>query len=60
MYHWAERPQYGIISYGQGGGVILIPAWINNQMSSKVWDEITYPIPNFNDEMDKQFHHRYI
>ena len=27
----------------------LIPAWISNHMSSNVWDEITYPFPNFND-----------
>ena len=26
----------------------LIPAWIKNYMSSKVWEEITYPFPNFN------------
>ena len=24
----------------------LIPAWISNQMPSKVWDEITYPFLN--------------
>ena len=26
----------------------LIPAWIGNQMPSKMWNEITYPYPNFN------------
>ena len=26
----------------------LIPAWISNHMPNKVWDEITYPFPNFN------------
>ena len=26
----------------------LIPSWMNNHMSSKVWDKITYPFPNFN------------
>ena len=26
----------------------LIPSWISNHMSSKVWGEITYPFPNFN------------
>ena len=26
----------------------LIPAWISNHMVSKVWDEIPYPPPNFN------------
>ena len=25
-----------------------IPAWISNHMPSKLWDEITYPFPNFN------------
>ena len=28
----------------------LIPAWINNQIHYKVWDEITCPFPNFNGE----------
>ena len=28
----------------------LIPAWISNYIPSKVWDEITYPFPNFNGE----------
>ena len=27
----------------------LISAWISNQISSKVWDKITYPFPYFND-----------
>ena len=26
----------------------LIPAWLSNHIPSKVWDEITYPFPNFN------------
>ena len=26
----------------------LIPAWISNYNHYKVWDEITYPFPNFN------------
>ena len=25
----------------------LIPGWISNHMTSKVWDEITYPFPNW-------------
>ena len=29
-------------------GLTLIPAWISNYMPSKMWDEITYPFPNFN------------
>ena len=28
-------------------GLTLIPAWISNHMSSKMWDEITYPFQNF-------------
>ena len=28
-------------------GLTLIPAWRINYMSSKVWDGITYPFPNF-------------
>ena len=27
----------------------LIRAWISNHLPSKVWDEITYPFPTFND-----------
>ena len=29
-------------------GLILILAWRSNHMPSKVWNEITYPFPNFN------------
>ena len=29
-------------------GLTLIPAWINNYIHYKVWDEITYPFLNFN------------
>ena len=25
-----------------------IPVWLSNSLASKVWDEITYPFPNFN------------
>ena len=28
-------------------GLFLIPAWISNHMPSKMWDEVTFPIPNF-------------
>ena len=28
-------------------GLTLTPAWISNHTYSKVWDEITYPSPNF-------------
>ena len=36
----------------QLGSLLLttsIPAWIRNLISGKVWDEITYPFPNFTD-----------
>ena len=29
-------------------GLILIPAWIDNNFHNKVWGEITYPFTNFN------------
>ena len=29
-------------------GLSLILAWITNYIHDKVWDEITYPFPNFN------------
>ena len=29
-------------------GLTLIPAWINNYIHYKMWDEITYPFLNFN------------
>ena len=28
-------------------GLALIPAWVNNYIHYNVWDEITYPFPNF-------------
>ena len=49
-------------------GLTLIPAWINNHIHYKVWDEITYPFLNFDGAnylsipklrslgMDKYFH----
>ena len=27
---------------------VINPSWLTNHMSSKVWDEITYPFLNFN------------
>ena len=29
-------------------GLTLIPAWICNYIHYKMWDENTYPFPNFN------------
>ena len=29
-------------------GLTLIPAWISDYIHHKVWDEITYPVTNFN------------
>ena len=43
-------------------GLTLIPAQISNYLHYKVWDEITYPFPNFNGAtvevmgMDRWFH----
>ena len=31
-------------------GLTLIPTWIYNHTLSKVWHQITYPVPNFNGE----------
>ena len=30
-------------------GLTLIPTWIRNYIHYSMWDEITYPFPNFND-----------
>ena len=32
-------------SWAYWHGLTLISAWINNHMPSKVWDDITYPLP---------------
>ena len=29
-------------------GLTSISAWVSNHMSNKLWDEVTYPFPNFN------------
>ena len=34
-------------------GLTLIPAWINIYIHFKVWDEITYPFPNFKGHANK-------
>ena len=33
---------------GTPGTIKLTPTWISNHMPCKLWDEITYPIQNFN------------
>ena len=41
-------PLYAVL-YSLGPLLLtLIPAWISNYIHCKVWDEITYPFPNFN------------
>ena len=30
-------------------GLTLISTWINNRIHYKMWDEIIYPLPKFND-----------
>ena len=37
----------GYKTWGPGQTLIRNPVWISNNMSSKVWDDITYPFPNF-------------
>ena len=27
---------------------VFLDTWISNHMSSTIWDELTYPFPNFN------------
>ena len=46
---------YSSIPFYQNG-LTLIPAWISNHMPSKVWDEITYPLPNFNGAVEVHIH----
>ena len=29
-------------------GITLVLSWVSNRMPNEVWDEITYPFPNFN------------
>ena len=36
------------ISGGRFTNITLIPAWISKYVHYNVWDEITYPFPNFN------------
>ena len=40
QYTWGTFYQHGLTS---------IPVWISNHVPNKVWCEITYPFPNFND-----------
>ena len=42
-----NRAHYNVIVMCQHA-LNWIPAYISNHMPSKVWDEITYPFPNFN------------
>ena len=51
---WCYHLQPQISSLDGSGGLfyqydlILISEWKRNHMVSKVWDETTYPFPNFN------------
>ena len=45
--------QWDTRCYAPGGpfywhGLTWIPAWTSNYINYKMWDEITYPFPNFN------------
>ena len=42
---FAEDNHYDSLQHYMGP---IYTAWISNHMPSKVWDEITYPFPNFN------------
>ena len=58
IYEWHKSPVEIIwISFPRGPfywhGLTLIPAWINNNMPSKVWDEITYPFSRWSLGIDK-------
>ena len=55
MVNTGTQPQRGTTKRNSCAGApftnmvwYLIPAWISNHKSSNVWDEITYPFPNFN------------
>ena len=49
--HWKCRLR-NVGDFAQGPfyhhGLTLFPPWVSNHLSSKMWDEITYPFPNFN------------
>ena len=42
-----------VLTYGAQltNGLTLIAARMSNRMSSKTWDEITYPFPNLNHQL---------
>ena len=51
--HIKPRTYFMDILYEYPGSLLLIrinlsPAWISNYNYYKMWDEITYPFPNFN------------
>ena len=45
MCSWVPNLKYSGI--GSDNGLALTRRWISNHMPSKMWDEITYPFPNF-------------
>ena len=45
LTHWSLVMAYDIVDLGHG--LTWIPAWINDNIYYKVWDEIMYPFPNF-------------
>ena len=44
IFKWVSEPY--LMTYSHG--LTWIPAWINKCIHHKVWDESTYPLPNFN------------
>ena len=50
---WAYYKSSAVVTYSNvvimiGMVEMVIEAWLSNHIPSKDWDEITYPIPNFN------------
>ena len=54
LYWPTLKPYAHSIKWNKDQGPLLLPwiifkpAWVSNLMLSKVFDEITYPFPNFN------------
>ena len=48
-HRWKRLRSDNIYDCNRCSGLTWIPSWISNHMPSKVWDEITYPVPNFNE-----------
>ena len=48
-YHFDEEIDFRLnVIYSSVASFTNIPAWMSNHMPRKLWNEITYPFPNFN------------